>query len=124
MQVAGYYALAAGEIERESAPERVSKGLGRHAIPVVILTRLGVDTRYQGQSLGRSLVHDALLQTAATAERIGVRALLIHAETAKAAAFYGRITSAFLQSPSDPLHIMLLMKDLRAALRQSAQHGT
>lgn len=119
-RVAGYYALAAGGVERDVAPKRVSQGLGRYPIPVVILTRLGVDIEHQGEGLGRSLVQDALLQTAATAEHVGVRALLIHAETPEAAAFYGRISTRFVESPSDPLHLLLLMKDIRAAIREAA----
>lgn len=42
-RVAGYYALSAGSIESERAPRRPAKGTGRHPIPVIILTRLGVD---------------------------------------------------------------------------------
>lgn len=119
-RVAGYYALAAGGLARDTAPTRVAKGLGRYPIPVVILTRLGVDVRYQGHGLGRSLVHDALLQTASAAERVGVRALLIHAETVEAANFYARISALLIESPTDPLHLLLLMKDLRAAIREAA----
>lgn len=119
--VVGYYALAAGSVAHDSVSTRVGKGLGRHPIPVVLLTRLGVDLSEQGKSLGLSLVQDALLQTAAVAERVGVRALLIHAETPTAAAFYRRISPAFQESPTDPLHLILLMKDLRSAISEAAQ---
>jgi GNAT superfamily N-acetyltransferase len=118
--VGGYYRLAAGVVARESAPPRITHGLGRYPVPVVILTRLGVDRRHQGQGLGRSLVHDALLQTASVADRVGVRALLIHAATPEAAALYGRVSAAFVESPTDPLHLLLLMKDLRRAIREGA----
>ena len=120
-RVAGYYALAAGSVAHESVPPRIARGLGRYPIPVVVLTRLGVDRTEQGQGLGRSLVHDALLQTLAVAERVGVRALLIHAETPEAAAFYRRISPAFEESPTDPLHLILLMKDLRRAIKEATQ---
>ena len=119
--VAGYYALSAGAILHEDAPERLTKGIGRHSIPVVILTRLGVDRSEQGAGLGSALVADALLQVASIAGRIGVRALLIHAETPEAAAFYRRLTPAIQDSPTDPLHLVLLMKDLRASLREGAK---
>ena len=118
--VAGFYALAAGGVARGKAPSRISQGLGRNPIPVVILTRLGVDRRYQRHGLGRSLVHDALLQTASAADLVGVRALLVHAENAEAATFYARISAAFTESPTDPLHLLLLMKDLRSAIRTAA----
>jgi GNAT superfamily N-acetyltransferase len=84
---------------------------------VVLLTRLGVDVGEQGKGLGSALVRDALLQTAAIADRVGVRALLIHAETPEAADFYRGIDSGFEPSPTNPLHLLLLMKDLRAAIR-------
>ena len=118
--VVGYYALAAGSVSHEAATPRVTKGLGRYPVPVIILTRLGVDRTEQGRGLGSALVRDSLLQAAAIAERVGVRALLIHAETPEAAAFYQRIDDAFEASPTDPLHLILLMKDLRAAIRDAA----
>lgn len=114
--VVGYYALAAGSVTHEAAPPRMLKGLGQHPVPVVILTRLGTDRSSQGRGLGTALVQDAFMQTAATAERVGVRALLIHCETPAARDFYLGIDPGFEQSPTDALHVVLLMKDLRAAL--------
>jgi hypothetical protein len=49
------------------------------------------------------------------ASEIGVRALLVHAKDANARRFYLRIAE-FEESPTDPLHLFLLMKDLRRAL--------
>jgi GNAT superfamily N-acetyltransferase len=121
--VAGYYALTAGSVAPEAAPARLARGVGRYPIPVVILTRLGVDLDEQGRGLGRALVRDALLQTASAATLIGVRALLIHAESAQAAAFYTRFDPAFEPSPSDPLHLVLLLKNIRAAIRAAAARG-
>lgn len=118
-RVVGYYALAAGSVSHDSAPPRITRGLGRYPVPVILLTRLGVDTEEQGRGLGSSLVRDALLQTASIAEKVGVRALLIHAETAEAAQLYRRISPGFEPSPTDPLHLILLMKDLRAGIREA-----
>jgi GNAT superfamily N-acetyltransferase len=118
--VVGYYALAAGSIEHAAAPPRLTKGVGRYPVPVVILTRLGVDLAEQGHGLGSALVADALFQVGSIAERVGVRALLIHAETPEAAAFYQRIDPGFEVSPTDPLHLVLLIKDLRRAIRDAA----
>lgn len=118
--VVGYYALAAGSIAHAAAPPRLTKGVGRYPVPVVILTRLGVDLDQQGRGLGSALVRDALFQVAAIAERVGVRALLIHAETPEAAAFYQGIDPGFEASPTDPLHVVLLIKDLRRAIRDAA----
>jgi hypothetical protein len=87
---------------------------------VIILTRLGVDLRDQGRGLGSELIRDAFLQTAAIAHRIGARALLIHAETAEVRSFHVGLDPAFEPSPADPLQLVLLLKDLRAGIRDAA----
>jgi GNAT superfamily N-acetyltransferase len=114
-RVVGYYALAAGSVAPESVPQRLAQGAGRYHQPVVILTRLGVDLSCQGLGLGRALVVDALRRVAAASEVIGVRALLIHWANDAARDFYLRLAK-FDASPTDPLHLFLLMKDLRKAL--------
>lgn len=113
--VAGYYALAAGSVAPAAAPQRLTPGAGRYDQPVVILTRLGVDLSCQGSGLGRALVVDALRRVASASEVIGVRALLIHCENDAARDFYLRLAK-FDASPTDPMHLFLLMKDLRKAL--------
>ena len=111
----GYYALAAGSVAPADATPRLIHGAGRYHQPVVILTRLGVDVAVQGAGLGRALVVDALRRIATASEVIGVRALLIHCESDAARDFYLRLAK-FEQSPTDPMHLLLLMKDLRRAL--------
>ena len=113
--VVGYYALAAGSVEFEDAPDRVKKGLGGYPIPVVLLARLAVHVDYQGQGLGRAFLKDAMVRTGSIGEHAGVRALLVHAMHQRAAAFYQ--VFGFEPSPTDPLHLLLLMKDLRGYLR-------
>ncbi|MCX7864852.1 MAG: GNAT family N-acetyltransferase [Novosphingobium sp.] len=113
-RVVGYYSLAVGAVEHAGAPGRVSKGLARHPIPVMLLARLAIDRSEQGKGLGRALLRDALLRTAQAADIAGIRALLVHAKDDEARAWYERFD--FEPSPSDPYHLFLLMKDLRALL--------
>jgi GNAT superfamily N-acetyltransferase len=114
-RIVGYYALAAGSVALENAPPRVAKGMPRYPVPVVILTRLGVDRQDEGRGLGRALVKDALLRVAWASEEIAARALLIHSEDEAAKRFYLRF-GEFEESPTDPLHLFLLMSDLRKTL--------
>lgn len=114
-RVVGYFALAAGSIERSKAPGRVTKGAGRHPIPVILLARLGVDLGEQGRGLGTALMKEVLLRTSEAAGTVGARALLIHAESEAARSFYQHLAE-FEPSPTDPLHLYLLMKDLRATI--------
>jgi GNAT superfamily N-acetyltransferase len=114
-KVVGYYALATGGVERANAPARVTQGVPAHPIPVVLLARLAVDSSAQEGGLGRALVRDALIRVAAAADEIGIRALLIHAKDESAREFYMKCAE-FEPSPTDPLHLFLLMKDLKKSL--------
>lgn len=115
-RVVGYYALSAGSVELADAPERVRKGMPRYPVPVIILTRLGVDRGEQGRGLGKALVKDAILRAEAASHSIGARALLIHCETPEARDFYQRVVPDITESPTDPLHLYLLMSDLRRTI--------
>jgi len=63
------------------------------------------------------LVVDALRRIAAASEAIGVRAVLIHCESDPAHNFCLWLAK-FDSSPTDPMHLLLLMKDLRHTLSQ------
>lgn len=121
-RVVGYYAVAASQVRYEAAGERIRKGVGRHPIPVILLARLAVDGRHQGKGLGAALLTDALRRVGLAASEIGARALLIHAESPSAKAFYLKYAE-FEESPTDPLHLTLLMKDLRKALSEAASRA-
>lgn len=112
--VIGYYALAVGSVEQEHAPERVKKGLAKHSIPIMLLARLAVDLRWQKQGVGAALLKDAMLRTLQAADIAGIRALVVHAKDEAARKFYGRFD--FLPSPTDPLHLFMLLKDVRKIL--------
>lgn len=115
--VSGYYSLAAGAVTHEEAPERVKKGLARHAIPVILLARLAVDRAVQGRGVGPALLKDALLRAASAADTIGARAVLVHAKDDPAKGFYQHFD--FEPSPSDPYHLLLIMKDVKRILGSS-----
>jgi GNAT superfamily N-acetyltransferase len=116
-KVVGYCALTTGSVLHADASRRLTAGTGGYDIPVVILTRLGVDLSEQGRGLGRALVVDAFRRIDRISEEVGVRALLIHAEDADARDFYLRL-ARFEPSPVDDLQLLLLLKDLRRAIRR------
>jgi GNAT superfamily N-acetyltransferase len=119
-RVVAYYALTAGSVGHEDGPPRMYKGVSPHyPVPVVLLTRLAVDTAEQGQGLGKALLVDALRRTIAAADSIGVRCLLVHCRSDEVRAFYLNVIPEFEPSPTDALHLILLMKDLRAAVGRS-----
>ncbi|TMW78000.1 GNAT family N-acetyltransferase [Thauera sp. UPWRP] len=112
--VVGFYSLAVGSVEGDNAPARVTKGLARHAVPVMLLARLAVDKDHQGKGLGQALLKDALLRTAQAADVAGIRCLLVHAKDDAAQRWYE--SWEFERSPTDPYHLFLMLKDLNALL--------
>lgn len=115
-KVVGFYTLVVGEVDYAGAPGRLTKGMARHPIPLMLLARLGVATAWQGQRLGAGLLKDAILRTLQAADIAGIRALAAHAKDDQALAFYERYD--FIPSPSDSHHLFLLLKDARALLKK------
>ncbi len=95
--VVAYYAWCMASVAIADLPGRLRRGAGRYPQPVALLARLGVDQRHEGQGLGA--------------------ALLVHAESAQAREFYEHLIPEFQRTPTDPLHLMLLLKDIRRTLK-------
>ena len=115
--VVGYYALAAAQVAPEAATERALKGQPRtRPVPAVLLARLAVDREHQRAGLGRSLLQDVMLRCLDAAEAIGARVLLVHAKHEAAKAWYSQY--GFEESPTDPLHLLMLLKDVRSFLQR------
>jgi GNAT superfamily N-acetyltransferase len=111
--VIGFYTLVVGEVAHAEAPERLVKGLARHPAPIMLLARLAVARDWQGKGIGAGLLRDAVLRTLQAADIAGIRALAVHAKDDAARAFYRRFD--FVESPTDPLHLFALIKDLRGS---------
>ena len=119
-RVVGYHALAAGSVERDAGTVRVTRGMPRHPIPVVLLARLAVDHTVAGKGIGSWLLCDAMTRAMAAADAIGIRAMLVHAIDDNARAFY--IHHGLEPSPTDPRHLMILVKDIHAAINAANQN--
>ncbi|ETW24146.1 GNAT family N-acetyltransferase [Mycobacterium gastri] len=112
-RVVGFYAVASASVERHAAPGKVRRNMP-DPVPVILLSRLAIDRKEQGKGLGKHLLRDAITRSVGAAEVIGVRALLVHALHEDARAFYMHFD--FEPSPTDPLHLLLLIKDARALI--------
>jgi GNAT superfamily N-acetyltransferase len=114
-EVVGYYTLVNSQVLYADAPERLKKGLAQHPIPMMLIARLAVKENWQKKGFGTGMLKDAVLRTLQAIEIAGnFRGILVHAKDDKAAQFYEKFD--FKSSPSDPLHLMVLLKDLRKAL--------
>jgi GNAT superfamily N-acetyltransferase len=107
-RVIGYYALATGGVRDHDAPGNIRSNMP-DPIPVMVLGRLAVDQQWQHAGLGRGLLKDAVLRSLSVSQHAGVRALLVHALSADAKIFY--VQNGFLESPLDPMTLVLSLKD-------------
>lgn len=114
--IVGFYTLVVSEIAYSDAPERLKKGLAHHPVPLMLLARLAVSQSLQGKGVGAGLLKDAMLRTTQAAEIGGIRALAAHAKDDNACAFYEHF--GFIPSPTDPLHLFVLIKDLNRITNQ------
>lgn len=115
--VVGYYALAAGSVSHATAPGRIRRNMP-DPVPVAVLGRLAVHTDWTGQGIGRGLLKDAVLRTLRLSAEMGIRALLCHAIDDEAKAFY--LKHGFVESPVDPMTVMLGLARLHEDLRHQA----
>ena len=115
-RIAGFFSLATVSVERATL-EDISglSSLPRFPIPGVLLARLAVDERIQGQGLGRYLFEEALgltLQLAYSGP-VSFRRFVTDAINENAAVFYEQFGLARL-SDSFPARMVLDIKPLLA----------
>lgn len=116
-QVVACYAWTMAQLDIAAAPARLRKGAGRYPQPVALLARLGVHRHHEGQGLGAALLRDVIQRAAAISDEIGCRGLLVHCESAEARSFYLHLIPEFEPSPTDELHLVLLLKDIKKTLQ-------
>jgi GNAT superfamily N-acetyltransferase len=109
--IVGYHTLAVGHVALEDASERLTKGLAKHPVPIMLLARLATDHRWRGKGVGKALLRDAMQRTLQAADIAGIRALAVHAKDQEARRLYEHFD--FVPSPTDPMHLFVLLKDVR-----------
>jgi GNAT superfamily N-acetyltransferase len=112
-RVVGYYSLGAASVLREDAIGAVRRNMPE-PVPAILIGRLALDQDWRGHGFGADLLRDAVLRIAAAAEAIGVRAILVHAISEGAKAFYER--HGFRSSPLDPMTLMVTLDEARRML--------
>jgi GNAT superfamily N-acetyltransferase len=116
-QVVAYYAWTMSQLDLAAAPARLRKGAGGYPQPVALLARLGVHRDHEGHGLGAALLRDVIQRAAAISDEIGCRGLLVHCESVEACSFYLHLIPEFEPSPTDELHLVLLLKDIKKTLQ-------
>lgn len=86
----GYFTLSSGEVERDALPPAMTRHLARYPVPVVVIGRLAIDSKWQRKGLGARLLMNALrrVHRAHIELDIGIKAVIVDAKDESSASFY------------------------------------
>jgi GNAT superfamily N-acetyltransferase len=107
-RVVAYYASSTAAVLRQLAPRALGRGPPAE-IPAILLGRMAVDSRRQGRGLGAALLKHFMLKAMQVSASVGVRLVLVHAKDDDAKSFYAHY--GFVESPIDPLTLMMLIAE-------------
>jgi len=113
--VTGYVSLTTGSVHHDEAPKRYARGMPAYPIPTILIARLAVDHRHQGQQLGSRLLAEALRLAVAASDAAAARLVVVDAIDERAAGFYGK--QGFIDLPENPLRLYRKVSDVRRSLR-------
>ena len=106
--ITAYYTLASCTVSREEIP--TDERLPGYPVPVVLLARLAVDHRFQGQRLGEKTLVSALRHSVTLTERgLPAMGLILDVLDEDALAFYQRF-DLFQPFTNDPMRLLVPMK--------------
>lgn len=108
--VVGYYGLAPGVIQPNSAPRAIRTGRPPDPIPCLLIGQLAVDHRYAGQGIGSGLVKDALHRCVTGADIVGGRAVVVRAIDAEAERYWQ--SWGFIPARDNPSVLMRSIQDV------------
>lgn len=112
---AGFYTLSSLSLRAEHVPEGVRKRLaGYPSLPGILIGRLAIDERYQGQGLGTRLLKDALRRSLEASREVGAFAVVVQAKDEAARCFYVRY--GFIQLLDNEFRLFLPMSTIDQAL--------
>jgi GNAT superfamily N-acetyltransferase len=105
-RVVAFYAASTGSIIRSAVPSAVARNQPSE-LPAVVLARIAVDTAHQQRGLGAAMLKHFMSKAIEVAASVGGRLVLVHARDDQAKAFYRH--HGFMESPIDPLTLMMLL---------------
>jgi len=114
-QVVGYVSLTTGSVRRDEAPKRYARGMPAHPIPTILIARLAIDSRHQGQQFGSRLLAEALRLAVTASDAAAARLVIVDAINESAAAFYRKW--GFIDVPENPLRLYRKVSDVRRSLK-------
>ena len=114
--ILGYYTLTSSSISPSVIPEAVRKKLPRYdQVGITLMGRLAIDTSFQGQGIGSTLLMDALYRSLEASKNIASFAVVVDALHEQAKNFY--LHYGFTPFEEYPLKLFLPMKTIANELK-------
>lgn len=109
----GYYTLSSISIDTSELSDEFMKKLPKYPmLPGILIGRLAIDSKYQGQKIGAYLLIDALKRSLLISDQIGINALIVDAKDDNAASFYRHY--GFIEFPSNKLKLFLPINTIKS----------
>ncbi|OEI82492.1 GNAT family N-acetyltransferase [Brucella sp. BO3] len=122
-ELMGFYALNVHSVDYQDLPAQYAKNRPSHGnIPAAHISMIGVNSRFQGQGFGETLLVDAMERIVMVADQIGISVIMLDVldcgdveNTARRLRLYTE-RFGFTPLPSNPLRLFIPIKTVRAAL--------
>lgn len=117
INILGYYTLAAHSVDASKMPKEYTKQIPYKFIPAILIGRLAVDDKHQGNGYGALLLKDALKRILAISEQIAANIIVVDAKDENTANFYKKY--GFNELTDNPLRLVLSVRTLKTANKKA-----
>lgn len=115
--VIGFYSISMSSIAFHDLPEKYKGGLPKYPIPVALIGKLAVDSKFQGREIGSALLIDAFQRILDASTSIAAFAVIVDAKNEKAKKFYQNFE--FENYKQNPFSLFLPMKTVVQLLQST-----
>lgn len=109
-EIAGFYSISTAQVQRIEAPDQLKQFTAYQPIPAVLIGRLAINNKHQGQGVGRYLLAHALRTIKTISESIGIAVVVVDAKNQDVAQFYKKY--GFCSADETSLRLFLLVKTI------------
>lgn len=116
--VVAYYSLHTGSVQHAVVTAKLKRNMP-DPLPALVMGRLAVDIKHQGNNLAVDLIKEVYLKAIQASELVGIKVLLVNALNERIVSFYEKF--GFIQSKTDPLLLFKSLAEIQVSYRARNQ---
>lgn len=89
-EIFGFVTVSSGSLSRDNLPQNLQKKFPNYPLPILHITRIGVDVKYQNRGIGKELMFSAFKLALEQKERVGCIGVVVDAKV-DAVTFYQQL---------------------------------